>query len=1022
MNEHKKMLPCKSDLGEVKEEEYEVIKEDYNSSPKCGTRERVVHKLTRNVSFSPLEISTYPYFKYCVTQMKEEHKNDNSINNGSLSDLKINNKELQHKKENIGFMSEANEAQKSININIIKEKSNKKSNVIYSKKTNKNKQIHRKKENYNIQYIRFRNFMNSDKLSKKIISLKLKLNVNSEKEEKKSMEKSNYIYTTTYNTSFNKNTEKPIPTQNDNDEETPQNLCSTKISNNTENIDKEKEKEHTVKINSILNIHTLNFKNDKEKRFCPKQLEQKPSPGVRSTNNIKNIKKPKKILEVGKKQKGIIVRQHSFIPINKIKKVKINTEEKDKNDKKRYSLITKDGNKKDNKKIYFNMLINNENNKKILTKTKHSRHKKMKSLGYKNNKSIKLEKYNKKYDQENDVCATPKRRMNYAYKLRMDDSFKDSESNKIPSIPNSSKSKRKVSIFDNEIKKRKRLFGEEKKDNPKKKSIFCNPKDREKEKDKFPIFKEVTKDKIIVIKDKGKEKEKEKKFKRKRSKKLRAKDGKEEKDKKAKKETTSNSKPNKRPLRKDKSFTIISKLNKNLINEEFNINEKSLQSSEPNHNKDENDNENAKNNISNNMNNIIKVQSSSDVRRNSAGDHFRENKEKITAYTNKQTIDNINEYTRTCLEIIPDILELGEKMPRCKTKINFNFSKDKKIALFDLDETIVHCIGEINMNNIESLSRQSDVKIKVHLPGGKREVTIGINIRPHWEEALNKIKNKYHIVAFTASHESYADSVLNYLDPNNQYFEYRLYRAHCVLCSMDEAKFYVKDLKILEDNYNLKDVVIIDNSVLSFAYHLDNGIPISPYYDSKIDTELLDIADFLVKYGDENDIRDKLKEVYKLNQYLEILKNYSSSETSEISIIEEEKNIDEDNDKYILNKNKTNLQLNLPIKALEDDNNKEKIEKKIDYTSKNIYQPDLKLKEIKNIFIDSNSEDSGKENNINHSPQSEEKENYLKYINKNVKEKNKDEMKKKEKKKTMKFDINFKKVWEDKKKELKNDK
>ena len=112
MNEQKKLLPCNSDLGEMKEEEeYEVIKEDYNSSPKCGTRERVVHKLTRNMSFSPLEISAYPYFKYCVTQMKEEQKNDNSINIGNNNNLKINNKELlKHKKENIGFIKEKNEA------------------------------------------------------------------------------------------------------------------------------------------------------------------------------------------------------------------------------------------------------------------------------------------------------------------------------------------------------------------------------------------------------------------------------------------------------------------------------------------------------------------------------------------------------------------------------------------------------------------------------------------------------------------------------------------------------------------------------------------------------------------------------------------------------------------------------------------------------------------------------------------------------------------------------------------------
>ena len=76
---------------------------------------------------------------------------------------------------------------------------------------------------------------------------------------------------------------------------------------------------------------------------------------------------------------------------------------------------------------------------------------------------------------------------------------------------------------------------------------------------------------------------------------------------------------------------------------------------------------------------------------------------------------------------------------------------------------------------------------------------------------------------------------LIFLDPKNKYFEYRLYRKNCVLCDIYEMKFYVKDLKIIEDAYDLKDVVVIDNSVLSFAYHLDNDIPISPFYDSKTD-------------------------------------------------------------------------------------------------------------------------------------------------------------------------------------------
>ena len=39
----------------------------------------------------------------------------------------------------------------------------------------------------------------------------------------------------------------------------------------------------------------------------------------------------------------------------------------------------------------------------------------------------------------------------------------------------------------------------------------------------------------------------------------------------------------------------------------------------------------------------------------------------------------------------------------------------------------------------------------------------------------------------------------------------------------------------VEEFCDLKDVVLIDNSVLSFEYHLDNGIQISPFYDSKVD-------------------------------------------------------------------------------------------------------------------------------------------------------------------------------------------
>jgi CTD small phosphatase-like protein 2 len=84
---------------------------------------------------------------------------------------------------------------------------------------------------------------------------------------------------------------------------------------------------------------------------------------------------------------------------------------------------------------------------------------------------------------------------------------------------------------------------------------------------------------------------------------------------------------------------------------------------------------------------------------------------------------------------------------------------------------------------------------------------------------------------FTASHKAYADVVLNYLDPNNEVIEYRLYRDSCV---QTEEGVYIKDLRVIK-NRNMKDMVIVDNAVYSFGFQLDNGIPILPFYEDKTD-------------------------------------------------------------------------------------------------------------------------------------------------------------------------------------------
>ena len=260
----------------------------------------------------------------------------------------------------------------------------------------------------------------------------------------------------------------------------------------------------------------------------------------------------------------------------------------------------------------------------------------------------------------------------------------------------------------------------------------------------------------------------------------------------------------------------------------------------------------------------------------------------IEILSDKEKIDDYYEYCDLCFEALKEI-NLKE-VPKLKSKINFKFPKErqkKKIALFDLDETLVHCTGEIkNDNNPENNKKIKTQKVKVVLPN-KKEIFIGINIRPHWKESLDKIKDVYNIVIFTASHQSYSDAVLNYIDPENKYFNYRLYRDSCVQCKTNDINFYVKDLDIFKDNYDLKDIIMIDNSILSFAYHLDNGIPVVPFYDSTEDSELPLLSFYLLSISAYKDLRQANREHINMQYFFSNNKNEKSIQNEDINEMSE---------------------------------------------------------------------------------------------------------------------------------------
>ena len=70
-------------------------------------------------------------------------------------------------------------------------------------------------------------------------------------------------------------------------------------------------------------------------------------------------------------------------------------------------------------------------------------------------------------------------------------------------------------------------------------------------------------------------------------------------------------------------------------------------------------------------------------------------------------------------------------------------------------------------------------------------------------------------------------------------------------------------------NRKLSDIVLIDNSVYSFAFQLDNGVPIVSYYDDHNDEEMLHLKFYLECLKDCEDVREKNIEAFQLVELAE---------------------------------------------------------------------------------------------------------------------------------------------------------
>ena len=241
--------------------------------------------------------------------------------------------------------------------------------------------------------------------------------------------------------------------------------------------------------------------------------------------------------------------------------------------------------------------------------------------------------------------------------------------------------------------------------------------------------------------------------------------------------------------------------------------------------------------------------------------------------SNSNVSGNYENYLSTTLTHISKMKSLNFDLALDSPSLYEQFPKDileklskseRKILILDLDETLIHADfneefanQDIKYDKIISFYSEeeplpcNDAEDEELTDDDSKDLSavkvlnkVGIFLRPGVNFFLETASKYFEIGVFTASVPEYADAVINYLDPENKYIKFRLYRDNCINVG---DLLRVKNLKILK-NVPLKKMILVDNNMYSFAPQLENGILINSFINDKNDSELSNLLSYLLNY------------------------------------------------------------------------------------------------------------------------------------------------------------------------------
>lgn len=174
------------------------------------------------------------------------------------------------------------------------------------------------------------------------------------------------------------------------------------------------------------------------------------------------------------------------------------------------------------------------------------------------------------------------------------------------------------------------------------------------------------------------------------------------------------------------------------------------------------------------------------------------------------------------------VIKTFESVKECELRAVAIPATNKRITVvLDIDETLIHTFDAYKED-------KNAINLTIGIDNGKSHALIQFLKRPHLDFFLKSVYNLFEVIVFTASEKSYADAILDCIDPN-KLITARLYRENCIA----RGKYMIKDLRVL--GRDLSRVILVDNSLISFASQMENGYHISPFLGEQNDEQLLSV-------------------------------------------------------------------------------------------------------------------------------------------------------------------------------------